>query len=367
MTQRTGKRAVLVAANQPIEIWERPVAEPAAGEVLVRLTHGGVCGTDVHFWRGEVPLPGPVVLGHEGVGTVDALGAGVTTDYAGTPLAVGDRVYWQPVAPCQRCHACTVLGDVSMCENAFAGVFGDAGGPTTASYCDYTTLRAGLPFYRVPDDTPSDAVIALGCALPTMLQGIERLEGIRPGMSVVVQGCGPVGLAATLLAHLSGAAPLIVIGAPERRLAVARDFGATHTLDMEQVADPAARVARVRELTGGRGADVVIEAAGVVPAFGEGLQLVARGGRYLIVGLWSAPGTVPVEPRLINNLNLRIIGTALSQPRHLYQALQVVQAQHARFPLAAAVTHRYRIEDSQQALEAVARLETVKAVIAPAA
>ena len=367
MTQRTGKRAVLVAANQPIEIWERPVADPAPGEVLVRLTHGGVCGTDVHFWRGEVPLPGPVVLGHEGVGTVDALGAGVATDYAGTPLAVGDRVYWQPVAPCQRCFACTVLGDVSMCENAFAGVFGDAGGPTTASYCDYATLRAGLPFYRVPDDTPSDAVIALGCALPTMLQGIERLEGIRPGMSVVVQGCGPVGLAATLLAHLSGAAPLIVIGAPQRRLSVARDFGATHTIDMEQVADPAARVARVRELTGGRGADVVIEAAGAVPAFGEGLQLVARGGRYLIVGLWSAPGTVPVEPRLINNLNLRIIGTALSQPRHLYQALQVVQAQHTRFPLAAAVTHRYRIEDSQQALEAVARLETVKAVIAPAA
>ena len=367
MTQRTGKRAVLVAANQPIEIWERPVADPAPGEVLVRLTHGGVCGTDVHFWRGEVPLPGPVVLGHEGVGTVDALGAGVATDYAGTPLAVGDRVYWQPVAPCQRCYACTVLGDVSMCESAFAGVFGDAGGPTTASYCDYATLRAGLPFYRVPDDTPSDAVIALGCALPTMLQGIERLEGIRPGMSVVVQGCGPVGLAATLLAHLSGAAPLIVIGAPQRRLSVARDFGATHTIDMEQVADPAARVARVRELTGGRGADVVIEAAGAVPAFGEGLQLVARGGRYLIVGLWSAPGTVPVEPRLINNLNLRIIGTALSQPRHLYQALQVVQAQHTRFPLAAAVTHRYRIEDSQQALEAVARLETVKAVIAPAA
>lgn len=366
MTQRTGKRAVLVAANQPLEIWERPVAEPAAGEVLVRLTHGGVCGTDVHFWRGEVPLPGPVVLGHEGVGVVEALGAGVGTDYAGAPLAVGDRVYWQPVAPCQRCYACTVLGDVSMCENAFAGVFGDAGGPTAASYSDYATLRAGLPFYRVPDDTPSDAVIALGCALPTMLQGLERLGGIRPGMSVVVQGCGPVGLAATLLAHLSGAAPLIVIGAPARRLAVARQCGAAHTLDMADMVDQEERIARVWQLTGGRGADVVIEAAGALPAFGEGLQLLARGGRYLVVGLWSAPGAVPVEPRLINNRNLRIIGTELAQPRHLYQALQVVQAQHRHLPLAEMVTHRYRIEDSQQALEAVARLETIKAVITPA-
>jgi 5-exo-hydroxycamphor dehydrogenase len=92
MTQRTGKRAVLVAANQPLEIWERPVADPGPGEVLAHLTHGGVCGTDVHFWRGEVPLPGPVVLGHEGVAVIEMLGAGVATDYAGTPVAVGDRV-----------------------------------------------------------------------------------------------------------------------------------------------------------------------------------------------------------------------------------------------------------------------------------
>ena len=208
-------RGATLLGPDKLELREYPIPDIPADGGLIKIEMGGVCGTDVHFWRGEVPLPGPVVLGHEGVGTVDALGAGVATDYAGTPLAVGDRVYWQPVAPCQRCYACTVLGDVSMCENAFAGVFGDAGGPTTASYCDYATLRAGLPFYRVPDDTPSDAVIALGCALPTMLQGIERLEGIRPGMSVVVQGCGPVGLAATLLAHLSGAAPLIVIGAPQ--------------------------------------------------------------------------------------------------------------------------------------------------------
>ncbi len=366
MTQRTGKRAVLVGPDRPLEIHEVTEREPGPGEVLVHVTHGGVCGTDVHLWRGEMPLPNPIVLGHEGVAVIEALGTGVSTDSAGEAVAVGDRVYWQPVVPCQRCYACTVLGDVSMCENAFAGVFKDAAGPTAASYCEYATLDAGLPFYRVPDDTPSDAVIALGCALPTMLQGLERLGGIRPGHSVLVQGCGPVGLAAAWLAHLSGAAPLIVIGAPQRRLEMALRFGATHTLDMTELPDPAARAARVREITGGHGADVVIEAAGVLPAFSEGLNLVARAGRYLIVGLWSAPGTVAIEPRLINNLNLQIIGTALAQPRHLHQAVQLVQTHHARFPLAEVVTHRYRIEDSQRALEAVARLETVKAVIGPA-
>jgi threonine dehydrogenase-like Zn-dependent dehydrogenase len=367
MSTITARRAVLVGAQQPIEVWERPVPPPGPAEVRVRVTHGGVCGTDVHLWRGEMPLPGPVVLGHEGLGEVEALGEGIGTDSAGQALQPGDRVYWQPVAPCQRCYACTVLGDVSMCENGFAAVFRGADGPTAASYCDYATLGANLPFYRVPEDTPSDAVIALGCALPTMLQGMERLGGLHTGQSVVVQGCGPVGLAATWLAHLAGAHPVITVGAPAHRLAMARRFGATDVVDMQAVPDAAERARIVRERTGGRGADVVIEAAGALPAFAEGMGLVARAGRYLIVGLWSAPGTVPIEPRLINNLNLRLIGTALSQPRHLYQAVELVRAHHARYPLAEVVTHRYGVQDSQRALEAVARLETIKAVIAPAA
>jgi 5-exo-hydroxycamphor dehydrogenase len=109
----------------------------------------------------------------------------------------------------------------------------------------------------------------------------------------------------------------------------------------------------------------VIEAAGVLEAFSEGLQLVAPSGRYLIVGLWSAPGTVAVEPRLINNGNLQIIGTALAGPRHLYQAIQVAQMQQSRLPMAEAISHRFTVEQSQQALEAVAAQETVKAVLVP--
>ncbi len=365
MANRIGKRAVLTGANQPIEIWERETPPAGPGEALLRLEFGGVCGTDVHFWHGEVPLPGPVVLGHEGIGIIEQLGDGLTHDFAGAPLAIGDRVYWQPVRPCHHCYPCTVLNDVSMCENAFASLFGDANAPTAATYSDIITLGAGLPFYRIPDNTSSEAIIAFGCAMPTMLQGLERLGGIQAGQTVVIQGCGPVGLAATLLAHLAGAQQVIVIGAPQQRLEMARQLGADHTIDLTEVTAEADRVQQIRDLTAGRGAEVVIEAAGVVSAFGEGLQMVAPAGRYLIVGLWSAQGTVPVEPRLINNGNLRIIGTALAQPRHLYQAIQVAQAREHQFPLAAAITHRFTIDQSQQALEAVAALETIKAVIVP--
>jgi len=364
MAMRMGKRVVLVGPHRPLEIWERPIPAPGAGAVVVRVEMSGVCGTDLHLWRGEVPLPYPVTLGHEGIAILEELGAGVTTDYAGTPIKTGDRVYWQPVRQCNRCYYCTVEKDFSLCENLFGELFRNAEEPPSSCYAEYCSLPPGMAFYRVPEDTPSEALIAFGCAMPTVLQGLERLGGIRTNQSVVVQGCGPVGLAAAMMARFSGARQVIVIGAPARRLAIARRLGASATIDLETTAEPE-RVQQVRDLTGGRGAEVVIEAAGHLPAFTEGLKLAAKNGRYLIIGLWSAPGTVPLEPRYLNNNNLRIIGNALAQPQHLYGAIQVARAHHHELPMAEAVTHRFALAEAQRALEAVARLETVKGVIIP--
>ena len=134
-----------------------------------------------------------------------------------------------------------------------------------------------------------------------MIQALERLGGIFPTQTVVVQGCGPVGLAATMLSRISGAKTLVVIGAPEHRLAMARRLGATATINLETGPQEAERVKQVYELTEGRGGDVVIEAAGARSAFGEGIKLTAKNGRYLIVGLWSGHGTVPVDPSYLNN------------------------------------------------------------------
>jgi 5-exo-hydroxycamphor dehydrogenase len=367
MTSRTSKRAVLVEAKKPIEIWDRAVRSPGPGETLLKVDLAGVCGTDVHLWRGEVPLPGPIVLGHEGVATIEKLGDGVSTDYAGTPVKRGDRVYWVPLSPCRRCYACTVEKESTHCPSALGALFRDAAEPPSACYAELAWLPDGMAFYRIPDDTPSEAVIAFGCAMPTMLKGLERLGGIAMNQTVAVQGSGPVGLAATLLARAAGAGELIVLGAPKQRLAMAKRLGATATIDLDEVRSPEDRVRRVRELTGGRGADVVIEAAGAVAAFGEGLELAAMGGRYLIVGLWSAPGAVPVEPRYLNNNNLHVIGTALFEARHVYGAIQVARRYHRQLPMAEAVTHRFALAESQKALETVAALESVKAVVLPAA
>ena len=361
----SAKRAVLVAPNAPLEIWDGRVPSPAGGEVLLKTLFGGVCGTDVHLWKGEVELPGPCVLGHEGIGQIVTLGDGVTTDFAGAQIKPGDRVYWVPMTPCGRCHHCTVTKDPSSCEAWVAALFGDAKAPPVATYAQFALLPGRMPFYRIPDDTPSEAVIAFGCALPTVLQAYERIGGVRVGETVLVQGSGPVGLAATLVASMCGASQVIVIGTPARRLDYARRIGATEVIDLNIETDAAGRRERVLALTEGRGADLVFEAAGVVPAFAEGLELIAKGGRYVVVGLWSAPGSVAVEPRVLNNRNLTIAGSALFQARHVRQAIGVAQRCHRQMPMAEAVTHRFALEDAQTALSMVSRLETIKAVIVP--
>lgn len=361
----TSKRAVLVSPGQPIELWNEAVSEPSPGEILVRTELSGVCGTDVHLSRGEVELPGPIVLGHEGVGRILALGEGLVTDYAGTPIATGDRVYWVPLHPCGHCHACTVEEEPTHCGEILGKLFLEGAASPVCTYTELALLPQGMAFYRIPDDTPSEAVIAFGCAMPTMLKGIERLGGIAVNDSVIVQGAGPVGLAATLLAKVSGARQVIVIGGPAHRLAMAAKLGATATINIEDMTDAEDRRRYIMDSTGGRGADIVIEAAGYLSAFEEGVKLAARGGRYLIAGLWSTPGLVSLEPRYLNNMNLRIIGTALYEGRHIHGAVSVAQTYHRLFPMTDAITHRFSLDQAQQALEVVGRHESIKAIIVP--
>jgi 5-exo-hydroxycamphor dehydrogenase len=210
------RACVLVEPNR-VETWDVQVFDPEPGGALVRIVAGGVCGSDVHIMSGEAGvMPFPIILGHEGVGRIEKLGAGVSTDYAGVPVKPGDLVYWAPIALCHRCHSCTVL-DETPCDNST--FFAHAEKPNWGSYADFACLPNGLAFFRLPDGASVDAVIALGCALPTALRGFDRCGPVRMGDTVVVQGAGPVGLSAILLAKLSGAREIIAVDMHENRLA----------------------------------------------------------------------------------------------------------------------------------------------------
>lgn len=357
---RKGRAAVMAATNK-LEIWEVPVADPQPGGALVRVVLGGVCGSDVHILSGEAgEMPFPIILGHEGVGRIEKLGAGTTTDYAGVPVKPGDLVYWSPISLCHRCHSCTVL-DETPCENS--QFFEHAERPNWGSYADYAWLPNGMAFFRLPDGAQPEAVAALGCALPTVLRGFDRCGPVRVGDCVVVQGAGPVGLSAVLVAAVAGAREIIVIDGSPARLNVAQTLGATALLPLS--VPPEERRRFVYDRAGRHGPDVVIEAAGVLPAFPEGVDLTGNHGRYIILGLWGAIGTQPISPRDMTIKNLTIAGATFPKPKHYYQAMHLAARLQEQVPLAELVSHRFAIADASLALAAVKSGAAIKAVIDP--
>lgn len=355
----TGRATVLVRPNQ-VETWNVPIVDPEAGGALVRIVLGGVCGSDVHIKTGEAGvMPFPIILGHEGVGRVEKLG-GIDTDYAGVTVKPGDLVYWSPIAACHRCYSCNVLNE-TPCENS--QFFEHAEKPNWGSYADYAWLPSGLAFFKLPDGADPLAVAALGCALPTVLRGFDRCGPVQMGEAVVVQGAGPVGLSAVLVAAQAGARDVIVIDAVEERLETARKLGATATVSLRDSAEERRR--SIYEITGPHGPSLVVEAAGVLPAFPEGVDLTGSHGRYVILGLWGAIGTQPISPRDMTTKNITVAGATFPQPKHYYQAMHFAARLQDKVPLASLISHRFAIEDASRALEAVHKGEVIKAVIDP--
>lgn len=355
-------RAVVLDQTDGLRLMELPVPPPEPGTVVARVEYGGVCGSDVHMTKGEFPLPHPIVMGHEGTGVLESLGSGVVADYAGTPIKSGDRIYWCPIAPCHHCWYCTVEKDLTSCTNATW--FGPISEPTWGSYADYVTLPRGAAFYRIPDDTPSEAVIAFGCALPAVLQGLERAGGISPLQTVVVQGCGPIGLSAVMMAKISGASSIIAIDASSLRLELARRFGATQVLSLAD-SDEAERRAQTLQLTGGRGADVVVEASGHRDAFPEGIGLCGRNATYLLIGLWASQGSQDFDPSVIVQNNLRLVGSQYAQSKHYHDAIRIAALHHCSLPFAEMITHRCGLNDAQSALDLVSSGKAAKVVMTP--
>jgi threonine dehydrogenase-like Zn-dependent dehydrogenase len=357
----SGRQILLQRFNAPLELRDVTVPSPEPDELLIHIDLAGVCGSDVHTWHGEVPRVLPIVMGHEGVGTLAALGKDVTSDSAGGPVKEGDRVYWSPARACNRCRACAIEKDPSACDRK--GVYGPVGGRNRNSYADYAMLSLGGTFYKIPDDTPSEAVIAFGCAMPTILQAFDRLGPVQVSSAMVVQGCGPVGLAAILMARCSGCHPIIALDRFEDRLRIARTIGATHTIVVSPRQTVEARRDQIHGICGGRGADVVVEATGNLQAFSEGIQFVARNGRYLVVGLWAGEGTAALDPHHVLRNNIRIIGSAYAAPSHYYRAVQIARQSHRDIPMASVVTSRFTLDNALQALHAVERGQAGKAVL----
>jgi threonine dehydrogenase-like Zn-dependent dehydrogenase len=188
------------------------------------------------------------------------------------------------------------------------------------------------------------------------------LGGIGFQDTVVIQGAGPVGLYSLVVARESGAGKTIVIGAPEGRLELAKRWGADHVINIDEITDPVQRREQVLELTDGRGPEIVVECSGFPPAFSEGVEMLQKGGRYLVIGQTS-PTTISFVPNAIVHKCLTVIGNASATIPHFYKALKFIKNNRKKYPFDAIVTTKYRLEDINEALNNMESGREIKPVI----
>lgn len=360
------KAAVLYEPNKPFKVEEVTLDEPQANEVLVKLVVTGVCHTDLHFLKGEVPQPMPIVMGHEGAGIVERIGPGVTT------LKPGDHVVMMVSFSCGKCRFCAEGRPTRCVENlpimTYATLPG--GGKRLrkgdqelhhlfglACYAEYTVVHERSAI-KVRDDAPFEVICPLGCGVSAGIGAAINSTGIRPGESIVIYGCGGVGLSAVMGAKLAGAGILIAVDILDRKLEMAKELGADHVINASQQ-EP---VAKVMELTGG-GADYALECIGNVDVMAQAFGSIQNGGKCIIVGM--APiGTALNIQSYEFLLGKNIVGTVQGEIRAAVDIPRYVDLyMNGKLPIDKLITKSYSLDEINDAFGAFERGEVIKSVI----
>ena len=324
---------------------DRPMPEiGAATDAIVKITRTTICGTDLHILKGDVPTCTPGrILGHEGVGIVEQVGAGVTQFHA------GDRVLISCISSCGKCEYCR-RGMYSHCITG-GWVLGNSIDGTQADYVRIP--HADTSLYHLPDGADEEALVMLSDILPTGFECGVLNGKIHPGATVAIVGAGPIGLAALLTAQLYSPAEIIMIDPDQNRLDVATRFGATATI--RGSGDEA--VWQVMSMTAGRGVDTVIEAVGIPASFEVCQSIVAPGGTIANVGVHGVKVDLHLERLWSQNIAIttRLVDT-VSTPTLLKMVLS------GKIDAKQMITHRFTLDTILEAYETFANAGQTKAL-----
>jgi alcohol dehydrogenase len=307
-------------------------------DAIVRVDAVTICGTDLHILKGDVPaVTDGRILGHEAVGTVEAVGSSVTT------VRPGDRVLISCITSCGRCRFCRE-GRYGLCTGGGSWIFGHKIDGTQAEYV--RVPFADTSTHLVPDGVADEAVLMLADICPTSYE-VGVLNGrVRPGDTVAVVGAGPIGLAAMLTARLFSPSHIVAIDLADGRLEAAKAFGATVQVQSQRE-DP---VQVVQELTDGLGTDTVIEAVGVPETFELCTRLVRPGGVVANIGVHGRPATLHLEDLWIKDVT---ITTGLVDTYSTPTLLELIRT--GQLDVSGFVTHRFPMERFLDAYDTFAR------------
>lgn len=334
----TTMKAVVFRGKGEIAVDEVPKPEPGPGEAIVRITATTICGTDVHIVRGEYPVKPGLILGHEPVGVIETLGAGLEKYYR-----VGERVIVGAITPCGQCFYC-LNGSHSQCGGPLGGWrFGNTINGAWAEYLRVPDARANLA--AIPAALFDEEVLMCPDIFSTGLSGAESGR-IRVGDAVAIFAQGPIGLCATVGAKLRGAALIIAVDTSGKRLETARRFGASVTLNP----DDCDVVEAIKRLTDGRGVDVAIEALGKQETFENALRSTRPGGTLSSLGVYSGKLVAPYEALYAGLGDQQIVTTLCPGGKERMRRLMEMIA-HRRVDLSPLVTHRFALDDIADAYD----------------
>jgi len=358
------KAAVMRASKAPLELEEVRIDEPGPGEVLLRTAASGICHSDLHVIEGDLPVPPPCILGHEPAGIVDAVGEGVSG------FAPGDHVIGCLTAWCGVCRFCT-QGRPYLCPTQFAGrlpgakprLAGSNGAPINqfanlSSFAE-RMLCPERSLVKIRDDMPLDRASLIGCGVTTGLGAVLNTVHVPAGASVVVIGCGGVGLAAIQGARIVGAGRIIAVDTQPWKFELARALGATDCVDAK-AGDP---VAAVHQRTGG-GADFAFECIGLIPTVQQAVAMTGRGGTTVLVGVVPLTQLVPISAADVTLQEKKITGSYMGSNRFRFDMPRYVDFYlDGRLKLDEMISSRIALDQVNEGFERMRKGEAARQVI----
>jgi threonine dehydrogenase-like Zn-dependent dehydrogenase len=380
MPASTSLAATLIKPGQ-YEIREYPLPDPAPGWVLVKMEMSGICGTDKHTFQGFTTQYGgrelefPIIQGHENVGAIAAIGGnGLYADFEGLPLRVGDRVVVGANVACGECYYCRHDFPYYCCQN-----MRDYGNNLSAKnpphlfggWSQYMYVVPGSFLAKVPGELPSE--VAVLTEIFSVSVGLDRAkqmsafpsESFRFDDTVVILGAGPLGICFLMKARMLGAGTIIAVDFSEYRLGFAKRLGADQTILAGQTTE-AERLEIVKDLTHGRGADMVVECAGVPQAVREALEMLRVGGLLVEAGNFSDLGEISLSPhRHLCAKNVRILGVGGEEPAAYGPSMRQLARYMKNYPVRDFVTHRFGLRSVNAAMQKSIEPESMKVVMQP--